>query len=250
MAFPSYWTSDGKDQGDGQFKAFVPLDSASEEFSAIQLLLDSTFDVKATAQKLKVNEIRRVENSAMWTAYDQSRAWLAQCRQDEDPPVHKVWRDDLPLTMGALSEAWQERVRTDCHETYLWHGTDMKSAEMIASTDFHIKGSKSRNGQKLGRGAYLGASASLADHYTIPTAGVHAILLVRASLGKVHITTKQQSAWSNKKAAISTTQLVKTGDWDSVCGDYRKVIGTYREYCVAYNHQLYPEYVIHYTREN
>lgn len=244
VVFPAYWTESAPD-----FKKFA--NAGSDDVEAIQELLDKTFDTKKTASRLKVKSVRRVEDSAMWTLFEQSVAWISDCRKTEETPVHKVWGDDVPLTTGALPEPWKARLRLEAHETYLWHGTDMKSAEMIATNDFRIKAVKSKNGQKLGKGAYLGASASLADHYTIPDQdGAHAILLVRAALGKVHITTKQASAWSNKnKNDINTTKVVNTGDWDSVCGDYRKSVGTYREYCVAYNHQLYPEYLIHYHRE-
>lgn len=250
VVFPTYWS----DHADiTEFRRMVPLDLCSEEVSSLQELLDKTFDhnvEKHTYKRLKVKSARRVEDSLMWTTYEQSLHWVADCRSHEPHPLQKVWKEgDAPITMRSLSESWQQRMRPDAHETYLWHGTDHKSAEAIAKNDFRIKAAKSRNGHKLGTGAYLGASASLADHYTIPTDGVHAVLLVRAILGKVHITTKQASAWSNKnRNGISTTHLVNTGDWDSVCGDYRKVVGLYREYCVAYNHQLYPEYIIHYTR--
>mmetsp|Transcript_2395 Transcript_2395/g.4728 ORF Transcript_2395/g.4728 Transcript_2395/m.4728 type:complete len:290 (+) Transcript_2395:76-945(+) len=255
VAFPSYWQNIG---GDMEFAHLISCEgeTGTSEWEAVQALLDATFDKKQTASRLLVQSLRRVEDAAMWGLYEQSVAWIIQCRANEEIPIHKMLGkdgevQDVPLTTAALPDSWKARIRLGANEAYLWHGTSLAAAESIAKNDFRISSAGSAHGKKLGKGAYLAGSAALGDKYSVcDKTGVYAMLLVRAALGLVLVTTKRSAAWSNKaKDSLDTSKVVKTGQWDSVLGDRRKAVGTHREYCVAFSHQLYPEYLITYKRE-
>jgi len=152
-----------------------------------------------------------------------------------------------------LPEAYKGRLSTAANETYLWHATPRAAAEKIVAQDFKTSKSGSANGQVLGKGVYLAESASLSDEYAVKgPQGRYCMLLVRSVLGKVHAT-RRFSKWRGKKLVMTTftTKLVKAGECDSVLGDRslanRKGV---REYCVANNTQLYPEYLILYNRQD
>lgn len=256
VVYPAYWAETGSD--DSAFHKLVDVTSdESSELLEVQALLNHTFDVKKTASQLKVVELLRVEDSKLWADYEHSIAWITKCRSTEKTPVNKMMSEkgeeqEVPQTIEHISEAWKPRIRFDANEVYLWHGTDNRSAHLIAKNDFRIQSAGSAHGKKLGKGAYLAGSSSLADAYAPPDKDeVRTLILVRTALGKVHVTTKRASAWSSNKRVdrtVSTTKLVKTMEWDSVLGDRRKVVGSHREYCVAFAHQLYPEYLVMYKR--
>lgn len=254
VVYPKYWNEQG-----ANFKKMTEIsENDGSDFAEVQALLNHTFDVKKTANKLSVVKLERVEDSGLWADYCHSCAWITKCRGLEGIECSEVKNDkgeiqDVPLTTEHLSEAWKARINLGANEAYLWHGTDRKSAEGIAAHDFRIQSAGSAHGKKLGKGAYLAGSSSLADQYAPPDqSDVRTVILVRTALGKVHVTTKRANAWSNTKKVdrtVSTSKLVKSGDWDSVLGDRRAAVGGHREYCVAFAHQLYPEYLVSYIRE-
>lgn len=266
VVFPNYWESGGSNI---PFQKAVPLESEVEVF---QNLLDNTFNPKgATARRLLVRSVERMENSDLWTDYEQSVAWITAARRGEviaftesgkmckvmgneikKPKLEEVESlKDPPRITEKLPEAYRERLREDINEAYLWHGTSRAAAASILKSDFRINLAGSAHGKKLGHGAYFAECSSLADAYAPGDAeGLHAMLLVRAALGKVHVTMERASMWSNKrKRAVSTHHLVMSGDCDSVLGDREKAAGTHREFCLADPHQLYPEYLVLYERE-
>jgi len=95
-----------------------------------------------------------------------------------------------------------------------------------------------------GPGVYLSESSTKADEYAHDEPGgyydgVFALLLCRACLGHFYYTTER-----DEKAR----QKVVSGDFDSTCGDRLKSAKTYREFVIYDADQLYPEYVVLYSR--
>jgi len=228
---------------------------APEDISWLQSLIERSDDSKKHNHRLLIQRVLRVQDSNLWTEYEKCIAWIAGVRDREN--LRSILDEagaeqDLPLTYSASSTEYRSRLRDSVNEVYLWHGTTRKAAESIALHDFKISKDAPRHGKKLGRGAYFAESALLADEYaTVDDDGLRTMLLVRVALGRVMVTTKRNSAWSNKvQRVVSTTHLTKSGRWDSVLGDRKKAVGTHREYCVADAHQLYPEYLIFYKREH
>jgi len=195
----------------------------------------------------------------MWTLYERSINYVSETRStlDQPPKVISTPRgspQSPPLTTRQLPLEFAERLRDEANETYLWHGTDRASAESIIKEDFNIKRAGEAHAKALGRGAYFAESASLADHYATPGPdGLHALLLVRAALGKVFVT-KRYTGWRGHKLVrlVSTTKLVRKGRFDSVLGDRNVAFNglDIREYCVANSNQCYPEYMVLYSRHD
>lgn len=229
---------------------------APADLAEIQLLMDSQdpMESKKRTHRLQVYRVLRIEDSQLFALYEKCTAWIMQRRSAENLRCmadDQGEKSEPPATFTACSGSFRARLRDAANEAYLWHGTSRRAAESIALHDFRIR-RESKNGQKLGKGAYFAESAALADEYTsVDDQGLRTMLLVRVSLGKVKVTTQRNSAWSNKvQRVISTGQLVQSGAYDSVLGDRRKVVGTHREFCVADPHQLYPEYLVLYVKKS
>lgn len=160
-----------------------------------------------------------------------------------------------PLTTRVLPVLFRERLlkTSPVNEAYLWHGANRAAAHSIEKNGFNTSFAGDANGAVLGKGAYLAESSTLADKYaTAGEDGLHAMLLVRACLGKVYATTRY-TQWRGKRLvrAVSTRRIVRSGNYDSVLGDRSKAFNlNVREYCVANQTQLYPEYLILYERES
>ena len=65
------------------------------------------------------------------------------------------------------------------------------------------------------------------------------MLLCRVCLGKAYYTTKRDPRCGD---------YVKSGDYDSTLGDRAKSVNTFREFVVYDADQVYPEYVVLYSR--
>eukprot|EP00913_Durusdinium_trenchii_P007865 g7381.t1 len=127
----------------------------------------------------------------------ESVACLSEARAQEDEPAdvirtpHSGTLQAKPLTVRVAPDNFMGRLRLECNEAYLWHGTDRASAENIIGHHFDMKRAGTVNAKALGRGAYFAETSCLADKYAPPGPdGLHAILLVRAALGRVYVETR------------------------------------------------------------
>lgn len=259
LGFPDYWGEE--DITKSHRKVVQCHETDLEEKKAIQELLDNTL-LPSAQHRCVADVVLRVEDSHMWDEYKRSITYIADMRGDEANALNaggalattrSGTMEGLPLTTQKLPKAFQDRLAAEANETYLWHATPRKYAEMIIKDDFSTRGSGSANGQVLGKGIYLAESCSLSDEYAVPgpVQGRYCMLLVRATLGKVHAT-RRFSKWRGKKLVMTTftTRLVKAGECDSVLGDRERAgRAGVREYVVANREQLYPEYLILYNRE-
>jgi len=257
IEFPTYWVH--KDSSQDYFHEIV--ECGPEEKLDLQDLLDGTM-FSVTGEKLPrlhLEKAIRLEDSEMWSTYERSVCCLSEARNQEGeaPPsdIRTPWGGSIcekPLTWKVMSRAMKMRLRLECNEAYLWHGTDRKSAENIIGHHFDIKMAGKANAKALGRGAYFAEAASLSDKYSKQASdGMHVILLVRAALGRVFVA-KTYTQWRGGKLRrlVSTSKLVGKGAFDSVLGDRKYAFNMdVREYVLANNTQLYPEYMIFYSRQ-
>ena len=73
--------------------------------------------------------------------------------------------------------------------------------------------------------------------------GMYCLLLCRAVLGEIlHMTAGGERVYGIIKEAINSDQ------YDSVLGDREASVGTYKEFVVYSEDQVYPEYLILYSR--
>lgn len=257
---PDYWR--GQDLSTN-FRHLVKCEVDDPgELAALQELMDNTLvhEPDKPVRRYVIDFAVRVEDWHMWDEYRRSLTYISDIRGDEANAMNhdgilsttkSGTIESIPLTTARIPEAWKNRLYPAANESYLWHATSKEIAEMIQEENFSTVQSGTANGQVLGRGIYLAESPSLSDDYACKgPQGRYCMLLVRASLGKVY-STRRFSKWRGKKLVMTTftSKLVKKGECDSVLGD--RTLGNrkgIREYCVANETQLYPEYLILYNR--
>merc|ERR1712224_1165758 len=137
-----------------------------------------------------------------------------------------------------------EALDDEVNEVYLWHGTSVRKALSIAAADFRIDLAGTSTGSMYGSGVYLAESSTKCDEYAKDDPGgyyegIRAIVLCRVAMGKFFYTKER-----DEKAADKS----KSGEYDSTMGDRRASAKTFREFVVYDVDQVYPEYVILYSR--
>ncbi|CAJ1430801.1 unnamed protein product, partial [Effrenium voratum] len=191
--FPEYWVTRDCPQ---PFHNIV--ECGTEELTHVQEIMDRTMYAPGEApHRCKIQKLLRVEDSKMWNTYERSVACLAEARTQEARAEvirtpHSGTECPRPLTWRVASDDFRSRLRLECNEAYLWHGTDRKSAESIIGHHFDMKRAGTVNAKALGRGAYFAETSFLADKYAPEGQdGLRAVLLVRAALGRVYVETRR-----------------------------------------------------------
>jgi len=272
IEFPSYWTN-VKYPNNSSFDQMVYVDKA--QHPKFDELLEKTYVSKATQDRkcpkispsvpcartpggcacvrpdgfpglptgYRVRRVIRVEDSEMWYRYHQKRSVIKATRTSNEIAL----RFDPAVKTDEIADKHPEvfdPLDNELNEVYLWHGTNVRTALSIAQDDFKVDLAGSNVGTMYGRGAYLAESSTKADEYASDEPGgyydgVFAILLCRTVMGKFFLTTERDESAGDK---------VATGEFDSTLGDRVKSVGTFREFVVYDGDQLYPEYVVLYTR--
>ncbi|CAE6968044.1 Parp12 [Symbiodinium natans] len=187
-----------------------------------------------------VRRVIRVEDSRMWKRFMTKRDQIRRSRGAIEVVEPQVCTSGLvkeqPGTFMPLDEG--------LNEFYLWHGTHVRAALSIAHEDFRIDMAGSNAGTMYGKGCYLAENCTKADEYARDEPhgyyeGVFALLLCRVCMGKFLYTTDRYEAAGDK---------VRSGEFDSTVGDRTKKANTFREFVVYHADQVYPEYVILYSR--
>jgi len=190
----------------------------------------------------KVQRVLRVENARMWHRYEERMAAIHAKRSGKkldqfDPPV-------LTANITKSSEHLLSPLNKDLNEVYLFHGTTVNAAMRIAQADFNLQLAGSGNGTMYGNGLYLSENSTKADEYARDESkgdfhGVFAMIVARACMGKMYYTEQRDE---------QAFEEVSSGQHDSCLGDRLKAAQTFREFVVYDADQVYPEYVIFYTR--
>jgi hypothetical protein len=237
IGIPEYWTTTSG-------MSMIPDPS---KLPLMQEMMNSTWEVKYTRDRGKskipigarVTNVLRVENHESFRNYcDYAMALRSRrgcCHRQMDwgaetlSTVHKYEKHLPPLDR-------------DIQEVYLFHGTNPMAAESIATTDFDMSRAGSAVGSMFGPGVYCAENASKSDEYaqdgTGIYAGQHATLLCRVCAGNI-CTVTHPGDYSD---------LVLSGEYDSICGDRRRAVGTFREFIFFDNAAVYPEFIILYQR--
>eukprot|EP00928_Gymnodinium_smaydae_P033462 TRINITY_DN23969_c0_g2_i1.p1 TRINITY_DN23969_c0_g2~~TRINITY_DN23969_c0_g2_i1.p1 ORF type:complete len:570 (-),score=73.74 TRINITY_DN23969_c0_g2_i1:196-1788(-) len=192
----------------------------------------------------KVHRVIRVEDSEMWARYALKRDAIKRLRISDESGLDTVEPPPFTSDVAVRHADTFEPLDGELNEVYLWHGTGIRVALAIAQEDFKINLAGSNAGTMYGRGAYLAESCTKADEYAVDEAdgcyeGVFAFLLCRVCMGKFYYTTEREESAGDR---------VASGEFDSVVGDRAKAVHTFREFVVYDNDQLYPEYVVLYSR--
>lgn len=253
VMIPEYWENHDQD-----FCEFIELKSAEvvEEF---QKLLDATYRPTWTRDRtrhnptrpkppasFKVVAVKRNENYDTWKEYACRRAEIMLQQEEKKADG----QDPMELYSDVKSTAaWREiagkkgdRLQHECNEWYLFHGTSPAASKSICENDFRVACAGSNTGTLYGKGLYFAESITKADEYAKPEGEVYAVLVCRVIGGNVRYT---------DEATPDPEELVYScldGPYDSVLGDREKCRGTYREFVLFDSEDVYPEYVVEYTR--
>eukprot|EP00931_Biecheleriopsis_adriatica_P108207 TRINITY_DN8254_c0_g1_i1.p1 TRINITY_DN8254_c0_g1~~TRINITY_DN8254_c0_g1_i1.p1 ORF type:complete len:627 (-),score=86.94 TRINITY_DN8254_c0_g1_i1:35-1915(-) len=229
VTLPTSWSSDSGVQIQPNFGIIAQ----------VQDLVDKTWRVKRTRDRGKaevpsgarVLSVLKVENHENYERYFHHRTQVKAKR-----------RGGLPSFNVATDGVLPDELDKDVNEVYLFHGTNPTSADLVARNDFDMARAGSAVGTMFGPGIYLAENASKSDEYAKEGEGIFigqcALLLCRAVAGKVY-TTPDKGDQSGS---------VKSGQYDSVCGDRLAAVGTFREMIFFDNAAVYPEYIIIYSR--
>jgi len=240
---PMYWTPTQKK---GTFYQNL-IAVQEDEALLMQQILTNTFKKKATAERrgpiperLHLVQAYRSEHPALFDLYAQNGLEVEQnCIEN----TSKLMR---PLVMDQVHGLHSRNIQADneINEQYLLMGTGIRNAMPILNKGFIVDLLEGIGGSLFGPGGYLQECSSRADEQsedlrTDPAFQcVYCMIVVRAAVGRCLITTSPKNC-----------QDVHEKKFNSVCGDLEARQGWYREYVFFDDKQLYPEYLVFYTRE-
>jgi hypothetical protein len=194
---------------------------------------------------LRIEEIIHVENAGSYLNYMHCRTEI-----EDQVRISGVGRFlDVKTWKVSLHGVWrhpEEPVDSSLNECWLWHGTSEAGVNGITDADFDMSRAGTATGTMFGRGLYFTESSLKADEYAMADSrGFAPLLLCRVILGRVKYC-DHKSPWT---IAEDLEKSVKSGRFDSVLGDRQKVRGTFREFIVFDSAQVYPEYIVWYSRQ-
>lgn len=199
------------------------------------------------ATSLKVEEVLHVANAENYLGYARRREEIRAAFEALDP-AEKAEDFDIKtqaVSMKGVSFHPDEPVDASINEVWLWHGTGKEGAHGITDTDFDMGRAGSAAGTMFGRGLYFAESCMKSDEYTkADDRNWNPLILCRVTCGRLfHCDWKRPS---DRKEELE--EMCRTGGYHCILGDRQKVRGTYREYIVFDNDQVYPEYIVWYSR--
>lgn len=250
VGVPSYWKNRDLDK---DFDDKINL--SADEREKMQKLVDVTYKDKATRDRksdgmptrLVVTQVVRMEDSKMWRRFEQKRAELALKGQPKlmaEMPGSGAFKTSPSRDAAELPSCLKE-LTVDLNEAYLFHGSCPGGALGIGEDGFDMSRVGTNVGTMFGAGAYMAEASSKSDEYATEDpsglfAGKFALLLCRTLLGNMFYITESNIP--------RIEDALATGKFQTVLGDREAAVDTYREFVVFDEAQIYPEYVIIYTR--
>lgn len=224
------------------------IQSPADELKELQHLFHASFRRAITKNRkdsevpssLMICSVKRIQNALNWLDYRRRQTKV----RTELEALRNAGRElntkvvDLK-TRGHFVDLEDEETNT----VLLFHGTSFQAADAIAKEDFHISRSGSNRGALFGKGIYLAESCTKADEYGKEGPDhLRCMLACRVTLGNVLYC-------DDVSPDVAKLERACMGAYHSVLGDREKVHGTFREFIVYDEDQVYPEFVITYTRE-
>jgi len=245
VPFPHTWRGP---RNDPAYAASTPVTDVNM-LAELQGLMDTTYrkvwtrDRKTTGrnevpERYELIFAEHAENFADWKRY-----WLKRHHVMHDCASGGFLQRHVPLTANASELCARHRLRGECNEWLLLHGTSPEAARNICRNDFTMHLAGSAQGTLYGRGTYFGDSITKADEYArADDRGLCCALVCRVIGGQVLYNDDVNPV------AESLQDGVLKGRFHSVLGDREKCRGTFKEYVVFDADQVYVEYVLYYRR--
>lgn len=249
----------GDDAGSKMFKK-ADLDDPALR-GIFQRFFDSTKASIVTRDRVgavpggyRVEKVVSVMNAESWGSYLQRRDKIAeQCSKEcpaEAPCPEEKWRgwSGMIGTQGRAQEILElckvPPLENSANEFLLFHGTKPDAADLIAKNHFDM--SFACKTGLFGAGLYFAESCSKSDEYVKPDASnQYPLIIARVTLGHMYYCANPDPI---KDPGRDKLEAFCRGAYHSVIGDRKKVKGTYREFIVYDHFQVYPHFIVWYTR--
>jgi hypothetical protein len=190
----------------------------------------------------KVVSVERIENFGLWQKYQTQRAVLLKFLESNNASVDNLsaktrWRPKFASTKDLSSEI---------NEFYLFHGTSLENAHIIAEHGFDER--KANLGGLYGAGTYFAINACKSQQYSTKhsNSGQYVMLVCRVILGIPFCTTAKHH--HDRRAPDNPATAGRP--YDSIFAERDKANGgqqKHNEYVVFDRTQIYPEYLVRYT---
>lgn len=259
---PSGWEVTDLVGDDVTSKMFKKADLESPE---LKMLFQNIFDeTKASIitrdragsmpRGYRVEKIVSVMNAESWGSYLKRMDEIQeQCRRvtGAAPCSSEVWEDwSGKIQTHALGEAILNTARLPpltehANEFLMFHGTKPEAADSIAKNHFDMAFACKTG--LFGAGLYFAESSSKSDEYVKADAkDWYPMILCRVALGRINYCAAKDPVSDPGRDKLEHSCL--GGGFHSVLGDRKKIRGTYREFVVYDHYQVYPHFIVWYTR--
>eukprot|EP00434_Breviolum_minutum_P034483 symbB.v1.2.030524.t1/scaffold3438.1/size56642/4 len=214
--------------------------------------LDCRTQWRLVGNSINVEQVLHVDNADNYLRYSSKRQKIRQDLAKKAlsgteilPPGSDAHIKTHDVSLKGLVFHPEEPIDADLQECWLWHGTRKEGVEGITSSDFDIKRAGSAAGTMFGRGLYFAESCMKSDEYTVADErGFYPLILCRVTCGRFFY-----CDWKNPSSHTSELEnACHHNGYHCVLGDREKVRGTFREYIVFDNDQVYPEYIVWYSK--
>eukprot|EP00931_Biecheleriopsis_adriatica_P032634 TRINITY_DN19023_c1_g1_i17.p1 TRINITY_DN19023_c1_g1~~TRINITY_DN19023_c1_g1_i17.p1 ORF type:complete len:4010 (-),score=873.77 TRINITY_DN19023_c1_g1_i17:154-12183(-) len=202
-------------------------------------------------RELQVEEVIHIANPENWLGYSRKREEIRKKLATLDPAERDLDWDikSQRVSLKGVKLHPVEPIDKSINEAWMWHGTGKDAATGITDTDFDLSRAGSAVGTMFGRGLYFAESCMKSDEYTkLDERGWCPLILSRVTCGRMYYCDAKRpfDITDELEAACHRT----TGEYHCVLGDREKVRRTFREFIVFDNDQVYPEYIVWYSRKD
>lgn len=202
----------------------------------------------------RVQRVVSVMNADSWGSYLRRRDEIAQeCKRFSGaaPCPDETWAgwSGKLATAGRardiLDQCKVPQLEGNANEFLLFHGTKPDAADLIAKDHFDM--SFACKTGLFGAGLYLAENCSKSDEYVKPDGAMqYPMIVCRVTLGRMNYCANLDPIKDPGRDKLESSCL--RGEYHSVIGDRKKAKGTYREFIVYDHYQVYPHFIVWYTR--
>lgn len=259
---PSGWEVDELVGDDATAKMFKQVDVGD---AGIKLLFQKIFDTTKASivtrdrvgdmpRGFRVERIISVWNADSWFPYCKRMDEItAQCKRFTgaapcSPETWRSWSGPV-MTESAgkdiLAAARLPALTAGANEFLMFHGTKAEAADSIAQNHFDMAFACKTG--LFGAGLYFAESSSKSDEYVKPNKNNHyPIIMCRVALGRINYSDHKDPVTDPGRDKLESSCL--GGEYHSVLGDRKRAKGTYREFVVYDHYQVYPHFIVWYSR--
>jgi len=202
----------------------------------------------------QVEKIVSVMNAESWGSYLKRTDEISEhCARfaGSAPVVDSVWTEWSGPVMTAahgnaiLAGAHLPGLTASANEFLMFHGTKPEAADSIAANHFDMAFACKTG--LFGAGLYFAESSSKSDEYCQGDGrGWFPMIFCRVALGRINYCPHVDPVKDPGRDKLESSCI--GGEYHSVLGDRKKARGTYREFVVYDHYQVYPHFIVWYSR--